>query len=243
MTYSFIYNEICDKIILVNKMKLVTFQTLDALKYLINHGELICDEKYINLEKAGSTYTWLLEKMNVAIPNLTKAKYPLWCWVKCYNGICPPKHKGEKVEGFDVKITFQKDEKEVFVTDFRRYSFLLNNLYIPNSLKEKDAFFKKIQNLDITPLELKMLVRVDKYKSHRKDKKYLDVCEEIRGTFDRCITKESDVLQGCVWNIKLSEVEKIEILPNDGYTYGSLNYKRSNGKRMDWQKDYYKLLK
>lgn len=88
-----------------------------------------------------------------------------------------------------------------------------------------------------------MYVRSDKYKSHREDEEYLKLCEEIRKTFDRCITKDSDILQGCVWNIKLPEVEKIEILPNDGYRYGTLNYIRSNGKRIDWQKDYYKLLK
>ena len=37
--------------------------------------------------------------------------------------------------------------------------------------------------------------------------------------------------------------EKIEILKNDGYRYGSLNYIRSNGKRINWIKDYYKKLK
>ncbi len=83
----------------------------------------------------------------------------------------------------------------------------------------------------------------DKYKSHRTDKKYIDVCNKIKKTFDRCITKNSDVLQGCVWRINLYEVEKIEILKDDGHVYGSLNYIRSNGKRIDWQKDYYKLLK
>lgn len=224
-------------------MKLVTFQTFDALKSLINTGELICDKKYIDLEKVGPTYQWIVEKMKETIPNDTNASYPIWCWVKCFNGICPPKHKGEKVDGFDVKITFNKPEKDVFITDFRRYSFLLKNIAIPNSLKEKNQFLEKIKKLNITLEELQMYVRPDKYKSHRNDEVYLKLCEEIKKTFDRCITKDSDILQGCVWDIKLSEVEKIEILPNDGYRYGSLNYVRSNGKRIDWQKDYYKLLK
>lgn len=224
-------------------MKLVTFQTFDALKSLIKNGELICDEKYINLKKAGPTYKWVLEKMNELIPNNVNATYPIWCWVKCFNGICPPKHKGEKVEGFDVKITFNKNEDDVFITDFRRYSFLLKNMYIPNTLKEKQQFFDKLGKLNITLEELSMYVRLDKYEKHREDIEFLKICEEIRKTFDRCITKDSDILQGCVWNIKLSEVEKIEILPNDGYRYGSLNYIRSNGKRVNWQEEYYKLLK
>ena len=42
-------------------MKLITFQTFDALKSLINNGELICDERYIDLEKSGPTYNWVLK--------------------------------------------------------------------------------------------------------------------------------------------------------------------------------------
>lgn len=224
-------------------MKLVTFQSIEALRYLINNGKLICDEKYINLEKAGPIYTWVLESMKKRVPNNTNAKYPVWCWVKCFNGICPPKHKGEKVKGFDVKIIFHKEKKDIFITDFRRYSFLLKNLYIPSTLKEHMEFLEKLKNLNITLEELKMYVRPDKYKNHRQDKEYLHLCEEIRNSFDRCITNDSNILQGCVWDIKLSEIESIEILPNDEYIYGSLNYIRSNGKRIDWQKDYYKLLK
>ena len=90
-------------------MKLVTFQSMEALKSLINNGVLICDDKFINNKKAGPTYSWVIEKMNKMINNENNCKYPIWCWVKCYNAICPPKHKGEAVEGFDVKITFKKE--------------------------------------------------------------------------------------------------------------------------------------
>ena len=224
-------------------MKLVTFQTLDALNDLKSKGYLECDSEKINMEKVGPTYKWVIDNMNQKVSNPFKTKYPLWCWVKCYNGICPPKRKGKRVEGFDVKITFNKNEKDVFITDFRRYSFLLNNIFIPNSLKEKEEFDKLLKKYNITEDELKAYVRPDKYKEHRKDREYLEICNKIRNTFDRCITKDSNVLQGCIWRINLDEVEKIEILNDDDYVYGSLNYIRSNGKRIDWQKDYYKLLK
>ncbi len=108
-------------------MKLISFQSMEALKDLINKGYLECNETKINLEKAGPTYSWVLKKMNNQIKNLTHTKYPIWCWVKCYNNICPPKHKGEPVEGFDVKITFHKPKEEVLINDFIIYSFLINN--------------------------------------------------------------------------------------------------------------------
>lgn len=224
-------------------MKLVTFQSMDALKDLINKGYLECDESKINIEKLGPIYSWVLEKMNNGIKNPTHTKYPIWCWVKCYNNICPPKHKGEPVEGFDAKITFHKPKEEVFITDFRRYSFLLNNNYIPKSLKDKERFDEKLKKYNITLEELQAYVRKDKYNKHRTDKEYLEICEEIRNSFERCITEDSDILQGCIWRIYINEIEKIELLNDKEYRYGSLNYIRHNGKRINWQKDFYRKLK
>lgn len=224
-------------------MKLVTFQSLDAVKDLFQKGYLECDETKINLKKVGHTYQWVIDKMNKSVKNEFNSSYPLWCWVKCYNGVAPAKRKGEKIDGYDVKITFNKNEEDIFITDFRRYSFLLNNMYIPNNAEDKINFDKKLEKYNITREELKAYVRCDKYKEHRMDNEFLVICSEIEKSFDKCITKDSDVLQGCIWRINLDEVESIEILNNDGYRYGSINYIRSNGKRFDWINDYYKKLK
>ncbi len=222
-------------------MKLVTFQSYDALKSLIKNGYLETDSSKADLSKTDKVYDFIIRKMNEKVKNKSNAKYPLWCWAKCYNNICPSKHKGKKVEGFDVKITFNKDKKDVFITDFRRYSFLLNNKPIPNNIKEKEEFDKLLKKYNITDEELLKYIRNSKDK--RNDKEFLEVCNKIEKTFDRCITEDSDILQGCIWRIDLKDIEKIEILKDDNYTYGSLNYIRSDGKRFDWIKDYYKKIK
>ena len=202
-------------------MKAITFQTKEALEYLIKNGYLICENKYVDIEKMGPTYKWLVDNMNKFVENKTIAKYPIWCWVKCNDSICPPKHKGKRVEGFDVKITFNVKESEIFITDFRRYSFLLSNLYIPDNKTDKD-----------------------KFNECRNDEKFLKVCNIIEKSFSKCITSDSNILQGCVWKIDYNQIETIEILSkDDGYVYGSLNYKRKNGKRRDWIAEYYKMLK
>jgi hypothetical protein len=43
--------QIHDIMIMVIIMKLITFQTMEALKNIISNGELIFDEKYIDIKK------------------------------------------------------------------------------------------------------------------------------------------------------------------------------------------------
>lgn len=147
--------------------------------------------------------------MNRKIYNKYNTEYPLWCWVKCYNNVCPVKRKGASVKGFDVKITFHKKEEDVFITDFRRYSFLLNNMYIPNSVEDKEMFLEELNKYNITFDDLKAYVRRDRYKNYRTDNEYLEICKKIYNSFDRCITNASDILQGCVWRINLEEKLKV----------------------------------
>lgn len=225
------------------KIKLVTFQSIEAFEFLKENGYLICEEKYINKAKVGHIYNWIINKMNSEVRNEMSSKYPIWCWVKYNNFICPPKRKGKKIEGFDVKITFLADEEDVFITDFRRYSFLLNNIYIPNNIKEKENFDQLLKEKNISKEDLLAYVRKDKCKKCRNDKEFIKICNLIEESFDKCITKDSNILQGCVWIIKKEQIQSIEILNDDNYMYGSINYIRKNGKRKNWIEEYYKMLK
>lgn len=101
--------------------------------------------------------------MKEKLDNKYDTKFPLWCWVKCYNGICPPKRKGNKTGKQYVKITLYRNEKDVFITDYRRYSFILSNQFIPNNLNEREIFNKKLEKYSISNEDLKAYVRRDKY--------------------------------------------------------------------------------
>ena len=115
-------------------------------------------------------------------------------------------------------------------------------MYIPNSVEDKEMFLEELNKYNITFDDLKAYVRRDRYKNYRTDNEYLEICKKIYNSFDRCITNASDILQGCVWRINLEEVESIEILNDENYMYGSLNYIRKDSKRKDWIEDFYELL-
>lgn len=95
----------------------------------------------------------------------------------------------------------------------------------------------------ITAKELKAYVRPDKFDSHRTDEPFLKIYGRIGESFGRCITEESDILQGCIWRIRTEEVETIKILTDRNYQYGTVNYVRSDGKRKDWIREFYRSLK
>lgn len=226
-------------------MELVTFQTMDAFKKLVKNGYLECDEKYINMLKAKPSYDWVIEKMNEIVKeNKDNIKYPLWAWVKYKNGICPPKHRRkEPVPSNEVKITFIKDEKDLFITNFRTYSFVLNNMYLPSSKKDYEWSVEEMAKRKISIEDLKAYVRKDKYDIRRTDAEFLDFCKIIRKSWGKCITNESDILQACFWRLDLKDVVKIEFCNDDNYNYGSPNYLRANGKRPEWVKKYIASLK
>lgn len=51
-------------------MKLVSFQSIEALKELFDKGYLEAEERYIDINKMGPTYEWVVEKMNMSLMNI-----------------------------------------------------------------------------------------------------------------------------------------------------------------------------
>jgi len=217
-------------------MKLVTFQTKEALATLQKTGVLRADVVHIDLKKYGVPYNWIVQEMKKKkICPKRGEKYPLWAWAKCGSSLAPPKKKnysGKKQKL--VKITFEKPDGEVLLSDYMAYSFILSGHIIPKTKTEYQQFLRKMENsLDA----LKAFVRQDK-----GGKGVAKLFPTIQKTWSRMFAMKSNVWQACVWDIKLSDVKKIEILNDPAYVYGTMNAKRSNGTRPDWKKRYLKFL-
>jgi hypothetical protein len=196
-------------------MKLVTFQTIKAYNELLKNGILINNHKYIDYEKAGKVYEWVVDEMLKKVPN-KNVKYPLWAWYKYGKIKSPPKHKTYGYfpgnENQIVKITFEKNDNEVFLTNFNLYSFLLNNRYIPSSKSDNENYLKLLKEYNITEEELKAFVRKDKYKVHRSDKNYLKIIKKNYESFKKILEPGNDRIQACIWNLKIEEVISIEYI-------------------------------
>lgn len=76
-------------------MKLVTFQSMDAYESLIKNGYLETDKNYINKEKVGYAYSWIVDKMNEKIKN-NYDKFAEKRQQDLINGMKPSHHFVEK---------------------------------------------------------------------------------------------------------------------------------------------------
>lgn len=213
-------------------IKCVTFQSLEFLENLIRDKEIVCDSAKAS-KKIPKAYEWVSGKLR-DYSYVDGVAFPIWCWVRCRNGICPPRVKGTPVPNFDCKITFHKQSSDVLVMDYAKYSFVLNNQYIPKDKKDYDRWLNLLFMRGITQEDLRAYHRIDKYSSCRSDDLFKLTCREVHDSFDRCLTDLDNIQQGVFWKLGLSEVDSIEILHGDGYSYGSLNYVRSGGKRVNW---------
>ena len=219
-------------------MKLITFQTKEAWQALQKNGILKVDRANIDLQKYGVPYDWIVCQMKKRkIQPQNGEQYPLWAWAKCGGSIAPKKKRnlGYTVQNL-VKITFEKSDNEVLVSDYMAYSFVLNGQIVPKDKKEYALFLKQMESLGISLEDLKNSVRHQKTKSNIPS-------NEIQKTWERIFDLKSYIQQACVWNIKAEDVKKIEILDDPNYLYGSMNAKRQDGSRPDWRRAYLKFLK
>ncbi len=218
-------------------MKLITIQTKKAYENFLKEGFLIADSQYINRLKYGVPYQYIVDNMQ-HIENPHKAEFPLWTWVKYGGFVSPPKNKllgfFAKDEDEIVRITFEKPDKDVLVSDYVKYHFLLTNEYLPSGLNDLKAAKKKIQDAGISKEDLLAYVRRDKFDIYRKDRKFEEINQMIRESYKKIFSDLGDFRQGTVWSIEKSEVKKVEIICRKDCT------KKAS---VDYRKQYIKNLK
>ena len=111
-------------------MKLITIQTKAAYDFFIKNGYLIASSSFINAEKYGVPYRFIVNHMK-NMDNKYNAKFPLWAWVKYGKFSSPQKSRllgyFSKDENEIVRITFEKPDKQVLLNDYFKYHFLLTN--------------------------------------------------------------------------------------------------------------------
>jgi hypothetical protein len=219
-------------------MKLVTIQTKAAYESLIKNGYLITNENFVNEAKYGVPYRFIINHMK-NIDNVYKAKYPIWAWVKYGEFTSPPKNRllgfFPKDDNEIVRITFEKDKTQVLINDYVKYHFLLTNEYLPKTYNDYLTFEKYINSKGVGKNDLLAVVRRDKFDKVRDDNSFLEVNNKIQDSYADIFNLETNYLQATVWDIKLSDVVKVEFINKEQCS------KRKSSR--DFRKEYIAYLK
>lgn len=147
-------------------MKLVTYQSKEALERIKKEGYLIMEEDkypYTQIKRFenpyGSNfpfaYNFIIDRMNKRLVKPDEhCFYPLWAWYKVNGRYNPSKHMDRIHHGL-YRITFNIDEKDVLLSDFDMFCYILSGgLYFKKPGEEEldvihikdDTFF--YDNLD-----------------------------------------------------------------------------------------------
>lgn len=220
-------------------MKLITFQPIEAFKKLKKTGILRSNPTpFIDMQKYQIPYNYIIQKMlKSKLAGHNGEEYPVWAWAKCGGTISPkkrknPNHKKQNL----VKITFIKPDNEVLLSDYMAYSCILSGHIVPRTKQEYESFLKNLERINISLDDLKSFVRCKKTNSQTEKE-----MTKIQKTWHRIFDLKSNVHQACVWHIKASEIQKVEVCDSN-YLYNSMNPLRADGTRPNWKEKYLKFI-
>lgn len=199
-------------------MKLWTIQHYQAYNELIETGVLRADEDYY-YKDFRLAYNWMADKMehNGILPS-SGVNYPIWAWYK-WEG----KHKrrdmreagyaerGEKI----VQLTIEVDDKDVLLSDFELFHYVLNYWYLPIDEKDDENFEREYMDHGFEWKDLK------DFNVQTESMKYIRT--KIEKSWDRIFDLEKEdenlvygsnfnkSIQATFWELKYEQVIKAEI--------------------------------
>ncbi|MGL5257959.1 MAG: DUF3841 domain-containing protein [Proteocatella sp.] len=199
-------------------MKLWTIQSYEAYEILRNTGVLRADKNYIFDDNFCYAYKWIIEKMQSKSIILPKnVEYPIWAWYQ-WEG----KHKrldmrqsgyatrGEKI----VQLTIEIDSKDVLLSDFDLFHYVLNYWYLAIDEEDDRAFELEYKNLGFEYDDLKNLsiqnesMRYLRNKIENSWNNIFDLEKEDEYIYGR---KSQKSIQATFGELKLEQVVKSEI--------------------------------
>jgi len=120
-------------------MRLFTIQPFEVFNIIMQQGEFVCDEtKSKNVGDFKNAYDWLIAQMDKKnIPHPEGVNYPIWAW-HTYDWKNEYPDTEELDEHECVCIELDVDDREVLLSDYNDWHYVLNNSYNDKSLSREE---------------------------------------------------------------------------------------------------------
>lgn len=136
-------------------MQLWTIQTEEAWKTLKQRGRLKCRRSDADRDFLPA-YDWMAAQMRTRIgsPKSRRISVPIWAWCQ-YEGTKRKRpdlrasgHLPSGTRGY--RIAFTIPDKQVVLSDFELWHYVLNYWYLPYSQSDHDAFYKRHPGISLS---------------------------------------------------------------------------------------------
>lgn len=192
-------------------MKLWTIQPISVYNELIRQGKIFMHIDFVD-ENFKEAYQWMIGQMNIKISPAPSNKYsPIWAWNQ-YNGENAKKPdlrssgylpKGTK----GVRIEFHKPDKEVLLSDYNLWHYVLNYWCIHDN-EDQDKLFDHLLKSYRVEFGDK-----EKYPDNIRsiiEKSWLKIFD-MQYDSDYSTNKfENKAIQATLWSLKSSEISKVD---------------------------------
>jgi len=201
-------------------MRVWTIQHYKAYEKLIQTGILRADHnKQYEDPHFRYAYDWMIEKMKCKglVPSIGMCD-PIWAWFK-WEG--KGKRRDMREKGYAnrgetiVQLTVEVDEKDVLLSDFDLFHYVLNYWYLPIDEKDGDEFEKKYVNLGFTWHDLaNFKIQTQSMQAIRSEiEKSWDRIFDLELTDDNLIygSNNKKSVQATLWELKLEQIIDAEV--------------------------------
>lgn len=199
-------------------VKLWTIQHEEAYRKFEETGILRADERYLFCkDTCRYAYDWISDQMIARIgpPPVADIKYPIWAW---YQWEGKRKRRDLRCSGYAkrgtplVQIEFEVPVKDILLSDFDVWHYVLNYFYIPENDSDDDAFSNKHKEA----CKLNWSVEFE-----NSDPRLLQMLSEIRESWSKVFelekafergfyAKDFQSIQATLWQITMKQVCKVE---------------------------------
>jgi len=199
-------------------MRLWTIQHFQAYNKLLETGVLRANENYCDNDSRFA-YDWMAEKMKyngLVLP--IGVNYPIWAWYK-FEGKYKRRdmrergysNRGEKI----VQLTIEVDDKDILLSDFDLFHYVLNYWYLPVDVKDQKNFEMEYSDLgfgwnDLQNFNIQTQIMKDiRTKIEKSWDRIFDLEREDENLIYGSNCNKS--IQVTFWELKLEQVIKSEV--------------------------------
>lgn len=147
-------------------------------------------------------YDWMKKQLAIKT-GINKEYHPVWAWTKRPDlRRCGYLEKGKK----GVLIEFEIDKREVLISDFDLWHYVLNYWYLPNSMEDGDKFEEELKSKGMSYYKQKPLPEPYDIIIENSWLKIFDLdwCAE-----DITSKQDDKIFQAVFWELKLEQIKNI----------------------------------